>query len=468
MSNKIRYGKSEFAQSLSSSQQRAFIRFSRWLGREAVKADITPEAIELYSDSLKELSERTRSSYLSALRTICNPVRFQLVDSEFLQSLSRHQREAVLRFSRWLGRTATKEDINAKTIAEFSESEIVKSLSEKVLYSTVCSLRSIAKVRKLKVSSNSLAPIPTRGPAPTDGYDAGFDTSEEVNGEVTLRSFFSKQYKPKRLIGKSKNVLRLYATCFRKFSRWLGRPAVLSDLNDDTVAGYLYALSEVRSLHTVDREYCCLVALWRFAARKRLVDCFPEIAKPDGPTPIPDAWTQEELAKLMATAKEWDGEYGGVPAGLWWECLIRVIFDTGERVGAILQVKKDDIADNWLMVPATSRKGKKAGKRFKLSERTKSRLAELSSIQQSEHLFEWQLSYTYIWKVYGQILEEAGLPNNRRTKLHKIRRTVATYYEAAGGNATQLLGHSSRKVTEAYLDQRYIKTPQPCDLLDPL
>ena len=66
-------------------------------------------------------------------------------------------------------------------------------------------------------------------------------------------------------------------------------------------------------------------------------------------------------------------------------------------------------------------------------------------------MFHWPSNYLYIWKIYGKILEAAGLPNNRRTKLHKIRRTVATYYEAAGGNATQLLGHSSRKITEAMM-----------------
>lgn len=221
-------------------------------------------------------------------------------------------------------------------------------------------------------------------------------------------------------------------------------------------------------MHTVDREYSCIVALWRFAARKRLVEVYPEIPKPQGPAPIPDAWSSDEMNKLIATAKEWQGNYTGVDAGLYWESIIRVVYDTGERIGAILKIEKHHLANGWLSVPAMNRKGRLAGKQFKLSERTFERLQQVAAAQQERYLFNWPYGPSYVWKVYGQILEAAGLPNNRRTKLHKLRRTVATYFEAAGGNATQLLGHSSRKITEAYLDARYIKAPHPCDLLEPL
>lgn len=396
--------------------------------------------------------------------------------SEFALSLTAHQYLAFSRFSRWLGREATKADITRESIERFAGSDFQKALTKRHQYNNLCTLRSLAGIKNLTIEGvenenrkkRYLVAIPTKGPSPTDDYDAGFDTSEEVNGEITLQAFFNKQYKPKRLIGKSQSIIRIYKTCFRKFSRWIGRPAVLSDLTDDTVAEYLYALSEVRSMHTVDREYTCIVALWRFAARKRLVDLFPEIPKPQGPAPIPDAWSPEELDKLLATAKEWDGNYSGVDAGLYWESLIRVIYDTGERIGAVLKIEKHHLADGWLSVPAMNRKGRLAGKQFKLSERTNDRLQQVAAKQLDRYLFQWPYSDCYLWIVYGQILEAAGLPNNRRTKLHKLRRTVATYYEAAGGNATQLLGHSSRKITEAYLDQRYVKTPQPCDIIKPL
>jgi integrase len=71
----------------------------------------------------------------------------------------------------------------------------------------------------------------------------------------------------------------------------------------------------------------------------------------------------------------------------------------------------------------------------------------------------------YLWHKFGQVLARAGLPTDAKSKFHRIRRTVASYYEAAGGNATELLGHSSRKVTTAYLDKRVVQAPQAIDRL---
>ena len=60
-----------------------------------------------------------------------------------------------------------------------------------------------------------------------------------------------------------------------------------------------------------------------------------------------------------------------------------------------------------------------------------------------------------------------GLPSDRRHKFHAMRRTVASFYEAAGGNATELLGHSTRDVTRThYLDPRVVgQGVNACDVL---
>ena len=65
----------------------------------------------------------------------------------------------------------------------------------------------------------------------------------------------------------------------------------------------------------------------------------------------------------------------------------------------------------------------------------------------------------------GEIMERAGLPNSRLYKFHSIRKSVASYYEAAGGNATELLGHSSRRITKAYIDPRICCKPSPVGVL---
>ena len=56
-------------------------------------------------------------------------------------------------------------------------------------------------------------------------------------------------------------------------------------------------------------------------------------------------------------------------------------------------------------------------------------------------------------------------PATRRDKFHKIRRTVASYFKKAGGDATELLGHSGPEVTKAYIDKTIVGKVHASDLL---
>ncbi|MCC7334064.1 MAG: tyrosine-type recombinase/integrase [Pirellulaceae bacterium] len=388
-------------------------------------------------------------------------------ESEFYKSLNYYHRRAVLAFSRWLGREATLGDITRANLAEFQQSPFYSALKPRSARDACCALRSIGGFPKKRKSTGTKETRSAKKPKEPPSYDPGTDLCEEHNGEITLRHFFFKHYKPKRLLGKSPNTIRLYEIQFRKLSRFMGRPAVLSDLNDDNVSSYLAAEADGNSMHTVAKEFGQLVAIWRFAVRRQFLTTWPELVKPEASKPIPDAWTREELASLFEAIGWLEGDYSGIPASLWWEALVRIVLDTGERIGALLQVKWDDLQDEWLTVPAVSRKGKHSGKVFKLSEKTLEVLSQMRGLNQEPVVFPWAWTDTYLWNRFGKILKDAGLPCGRRSKFHKIRRTVATYYEVAGGNATVLLGHSSRKITEAYIDQRFVKTPQPCDLIEP-
>lgn len=353
-------------------------------------------------------------------------------------------------FSQWLGRDATAAEITPENIVLFQNSEFAKSILPKTCRSYCSSLRVISR---------------TFGHIFPDEFR---DMPLEVDGQITLWGMFERHYRPRRLIGKSPHTSRLYRTTARKFSQHLDRPAMLTDLTDDVVAYYLESLTGKIAAQSVVKEYDQLMALWRFAARRKLVDVYPDVMRPTAPKPVPDAFTPEELQQLIKTARAWPDDYFDVPAGLWWEAMIRLVYDTGERIGAILKMKPEHLQGDWVLIPATSRKGSQHGKRFRVSPKTRDMLAKIAMLQAEECLFAWPFCYTYFWCVFGRIIDKAGLPNDRRGKWHKIRRSVATYFEAKGGNATELLGHSSRRVTEAYLDNRYIEKPQPCDLIDPL
>lgn len=70
-----------------------------------------------------------------------------------------------------------------------------------------------------------------------------------------------------------------------------------------------------------------------------------------------------------------------------------------------------------------------------------------------------------IYNRFEVILKRAGLPADRRSKFHRIRRTTLSHYKAAGGDAQALAGHSSGRVTALYLDPRIVRQPSAPDLL---
>src|SRR6185312_12388137 len=69
------------------------------------------------------------------------------------------------------------------------------------------------------------------------------------------------------------------------------------------------------------------------------------------PRRIPQAWTIGQFSKLVETAYlgEWlaptmtAGLIEGVPARLWWTGLLLIAYDSGVRIGALLQLRCDDV-----------------------------------------------------------------------------------------------------------------------------
>lgn len=283
----------------------------------------------------------------------------------------------------------------------------------------------------------------------------------------TLADFYRDYFEPLFLRSRSDNTRRLYQTSIRTFSKYLQRPARLEDLNDLTVNRFLdYYRRIPRSPYSANKERSNLLAIWRFACRKRFLEEWPDVMPDVEPDRIPQAWTADQIARLLATCETERGRIGPIPAASWWRTLHLVAWDTGERIGAIrdLQWHHVDLISGHILVPAELRKGKRRDRLFRIADDTVACLREMQSPPRPE-VFPWPYSRTYLWHLYNRLLVRAGLPSDRHCKFHRIRRTVATYYEAAGGNATELLGHSSRSVTLAYLDPRILPAQQAVDLL---
>ena len=276
----------------------------------------------------------------------------------------------------------------------------------------------------------------------------------------TLRRFFEETYRPLRLVLKSEKTVEKYYTTIKLFSDFTACDATLDQFTENRLDEFkVWCLGRMQAA-TANGYLRHLLALWRYAWKKRRLDklprdveMLPEIKR------IPEAWSQEEMARLLEAAGETAGEICGLPARLWWPALILVLYDTGLRIDAAVRLPSAnlDLETGWLRVAGETQK-QKADQVFRLHADTIETL-EAMAPERRERLFNYHFKnrpnqLRPITRGYEDILERAGLPATAKDKFHKIRRTSATYLAEAIGEdeAVKHLGHSHPSVTRRYLD----------------
>jgi integrase len=276
---------------------------------------------------------------------------------------------------------------------------------------------------------------------------------------MNLDTFFDTTYRPLRLRGKSANTLRLYGCLFRAFDRFLERPATVADAGDElTVLRFLdHRAASGRSPYTIEKERSQLMALAKIAHQRGLLTTMPIVPQGTLPEAAPVAWSVEQLQHLVETAARQTGNVGSVRACEFWPCLLLVLFETGERITAVMQTPSCNYTRPYILVPAAVRKGGKRDRVYLLTESTCDRLDRI--VQANRTLFFWQGAATYLWGKMKRIVQAAGLDRGRGFRFHAIRRSTASWFAANGGDATAALDHSSPRLTRRwYLDPRIADT----------
>jgi len=294
---------------------------------------------------------------------------------------------------------------------------------------------------------------PERYPEPTD----------EGERRKDLGLYFTTVYWARR-VGAAPRTRDLYEITLRHFNKFLARRATLDDLADETtLAAYLQQRLTNVVAPTAAKCRCNLMAMANFAFKKGHIPTCPEVQPIVIPEITPEAWTLDELRRLLDACRVMPGKMDGLPSGDWWYALHLFALDTGERTEATLSLRWSwvDRLHGWVNVPAMVRKGRRKPMRYKLRSETLAALVSLSRPNR-EHVF-WTPAVTSTATFYGrydQLLSRAGLPKGRRFKLQRMRRTFASLVERSGGDATRALAHSSRRITErSYLDESLIDRP---------
>lgn len=273
---------------------------------------------------------------------------------------------------------------------------------------------------------------------------------------MLLEDFFSGVYTPLKLRGKSKETVRLYRLSLRSFDKTLGRRATMEDLTDFNLARHLTRVASMgRAAATVNKDRAQLLAIWRFACQRNYLSVWPNVPQEIEPKRTPMAWMPDELEKIQRAILKEDGLIGNAQAKDFWNAMFLVILDTAERVGAVMQLQWCHLQRNWLTVPAEFRKGKRRDRQYELSQETVEALARIPRLH--KEIFHWPYHYTLLWAKFGAVLKRAGVTTDRKSKFHRLRRTVASACAAVDVDAQSILDHKDRSVTEMYLDPRIVR-----------
>lgn len=258
-----------------------------------------------------------------------------------------------------------------------------------------------------------------------------------------------------------------YRIAIRNLCEIVGHDPLVGDLSDDNVARMMRMLLD-RGLaeRTVNGRRERIHAIWTWLCRRGHLQVWPLTMPLDEPQRIPRAWSRDELRKLFNAASLERGCRKGVPKWLYWQCLLSMCWDSGERVGAVLKCRWEhiDLDTRWLIIPCELRKGRKKDAAYQLSPET-CELLRMMRRRSPELILPKIFHHMYLWQAYSRILKSAGLPTDRGSKFHRIRRSTASHFAAAGGNPQKLMGHASAETTESYLDPTIVKPPQATDLL---
>lgn len=275
----------------------------------------------------------------------------------------------------------------------------------------------------------------------------------------------------------SDRTVVLYGHTLDRFRDCLGHEPTIDDLDDMVVAGFLRWRAAtphrrgIVSAASVAKDKAQLVAIANFVAKKRMRRSNGELveflALPRGRTirHAPQAYTADEVTRLILEARRRGGQIDGHPAGWWWSTIIYTAWQTAERIGGLLGLRWADVdlEGRTLLFRAETRKGRSSD----LLQAITPDLADLlrPERREPEHLvWRWDRKhYTSIWCSLRLIATRAQVRGNG---FHKLRKASASYVHLAGGDATDHLGHAKPEVTRThYIDSRITQARPLVDFL---
>lgn len=304
--------------------------------------------------------------------------------------------------------------------------------------------------------------------------DIGFGFSKPPRPPINVAAATLFNGEPNvRLIDYLKSIYRLehelkpssekvLCESIQAFSTWLGRCAMLTDLNEQTVNQHLLWMSENgRRPATIHSRRRLLLTFWRAAWEAELIRDLPRrVRKIKLPPSIPDAWTPDEVRQLVATCRNLKGFMSnGISKARFWTSLALAAWDTGLRLGDLLTFEARQLAAGGRQTVIQNKTGYEQFVQLRPS--TLEAIASALEDQSSRRLiWAWPSRREEFYLAFKRIVNTAGI---RPGTFRWLRRGSITAVDVIKrGAGTDHAGHRDRATTvRHYIDQRQYEDDRP-------
>jgi integrase/recombinase XerD len=258
--------------------------------------------------------------------------------------------------------------------------------------------------------------------------------------------------------GLSKHTIAGYASDLTRFATWLdNQVAVLDDVDESTVAGFLVSLSQQgRSARTQARALCSIRGFFRFLVdeHRRERDPTELLEGPKLIARLPDILNRDEVLRLLQTPT------GHKPNRVRDRAMLHTMYASGLRVSELVDLDLGDVnlEEGFLAV---------------LGKGNKRRIVPLGGHARaalSEYLTEvrpkWAkpsarscfvtargnaMTRQSFWSIVKKYARAAGI--TKSISPHKLRHSFATHLLAGGADLRSvqtMLGHADISTTQIY------------------
>jgi integrase len=266
--------------------------------------------------------------------------------------------------------------------------------------------------------------------------------------------------------GLSRDYHLLLTATVRQLYAHAGRPLSLEESDRPLLAAWAESLLQTHGPITINNKLRMVRSLLLAAYDDDLLDRPPRrIRRLPEDLPPPEAWTVDEVRRLLAHLDCEGGRVGQSPASDWWTSLVLVVYWTACRIGALLRVEVSDYQPGVGLTVKRQKNGHQQW--YALPPACCERLERV--LPDSGRIWHWPYHKRTLWSQFRRHIEAAGLPCPRtgRSLFHRLRRTNASYCAAEDpAIAQRQLDHADYAVTlRSYVDPRIASRRSAIDVL---